>query len=62
MKAKNKYLKRAKEVVKEQKAEIQDLQAEFQRERQGFLDQLRSNEEELLFYKAFVEKTTPLIK
>ncbi|EDQ91187.1 uncharacterized protein MONBRDRAFT_31438 [Monosiga brevicollis MX1] len=60
--AKSKLLKRAKEVVREQKAEIEDLQAEFQRERQHLLDQLRANERELLFYKSYTQRASDCIR
>ena len=49
-------------MIREQKAEIDDLQAEFERERQTLLDQLRKSEQEILFYQAYVDRVQPLVR
>eukprot|EP00055_Hartaetosiga_balthica_P007617 m.26433 g.26433 ORF g.26433 m.26433 type:complete len:1233 (+) comp5858_c0_seq1:355-4053(+) len=62
LKGKNRNLEKAKEIIRSQKHEIQDLQEEFEREREALLAEIRHSEQEKKFYMQYVEKVLPVVR
>ena len=62
LKAKNKHLKKTKEQLKAQQQEIDDLHAEFERERQSLLDEVRRSEQTLKFHQQYLDRVLPTIR
>ncbi len=62
IKAKNKKLALAKQKLSESKQEIEDLQKEFETEREDLLSTIRNSDQEMKFYKKYLEKVLPLLR
>ncbi|XP_028394014.1 osmotic avoidance abnormal protein 3-like isoform X2 [Dendronephthya gigantea] len=62
IKAKNKKMKNLQDELTLAKGEVEDLQIEFEREREDYLETIRKQERQLALQKQLLEKVQPLLR
>jgi kinesin family protein 3/17 len=62
IKAKNKKMKNLQDELFQAKGEVEDLQVEFEREREDYLETIRKQETQMALQKLLLEKVQPLLR
>ena len=62
IKAKNKKMKHLQDDLIQSKGEVEDLQIEFEREREDYLETIRKQERQMALQKLLLEKVQPLLR